>query len=116
MTFEVTPPTQLVLIGLVAVSSASLFLRAVVFVRSEKRRVQAIYPSAWTMIQRRVIEQFRQVIGLMLLAFWGTFLFVAPAIETRWPHYAVIGFVILLLLLSNAWLLLLLPRNWEKFG
>ena len=116
MTFEAGPPTQLVLIGLVAVSSASLFLRAIVFVHREKRGVQSNYPGAWSTIQRRAIEQVRQVVGLALLALWGTFLSVAPAIETRWPHYGVIVFVILLLLISNAWLLLLLPRNWEKFG
>jgi hypothetical protein len=78
--------------------------------------VRATYPSAWSTIQRRAVELVRQVIGLALLALWGAFLFVAPAIETRLPYYGVIGFVILLLLISNAWLLLILPRSWEKFG
>jgi hypothetical protein len=116
MTFYVDPPTQLVLTGLVVVFSASLFLRAMVFVHRIKRGAQPTYPSAWSAIQRRAIEQFRQVIGLALLVLWGTFLFVATAIETRWPHYGIIFFVILLLLISNAWLLLLLPRNWGQFG
>jgi hypothetical protein len=50
------------------------------------------------------------------LSLWGLFLFVAPTIATRWENYAVIAFLVLLLLISNAWLLLLLPRNWEGFG
>jgi hypothetical protein len=116
MTIEIDPPTQLMLIGLIAVSSVSLFLRAMVFIHRERRGVQSTYPGAWTIIQRQAIEQFRQAIGITLLTLWGAFLFVAPAIETRWPRYGLVGFVILLLLISNAWLLLLLPRNWEKLG
>jgi hypothetical protein len=105
-----------VLIGLVAVSLVSLLLRAIVFLHREKHGLRSNYPSVWSTFQRRAIEQVRQVIGLVLLALWGTFLSVAPAIEARWSHHGVIVFVILLLLLSNAWLLLLLPRNWERFG
>jgi hypothetical protein len=56
------------------------------------------------------------VIGIGLLLLWGIFVFVAPAIATRWAHYAIMAFVVLLLLISNAWLLLLIPRNWEGFG
>jgi hypothetical protein len=116
MTIEIDPPAQLVLIGLLAVSSASLFLRAIVFFQRERQHVQSTYPTAWTMAQCRAIERLRAVIGLLLLLLWLAFLFVAPAIEMRWPNHGIIAFVILLLLLSNAWLLLLLPRNWEKFG
>jgi hypothetical protein len=116
MTIEIDPPTQLVLIGLLAVSSASLFLRSIVFFRRDRRRIRSTYPSAWSLAQCRAIEQFRLVTGLALLSLWGLFLFVAPAIAMRWAHYAVIAFVVLLLLISNAWLLLLLPRNWERFG
>jgi hypothetical protein len=116
MTTAIGPPTQLVLIGLVAVSSASLFFRAIVFFQREKRGVRSTYPTVWTVAQCRAIEQFRLATGLVLLSLWGTFLFVTPAIETRSTHHAVIVFVVLLLLMSNAWLLLLLPRNWETFG
>lgn len=116
MTIEMDPPTQVVLIGLLAVSSASLVLRSIVFFRRDRRGVRSTYPSAWSLAQCRAIEQLRLVTGLTLLSLWVLFLFVAPTIATRLAHYAVIAFVILLLLISNAWLLLLLPRNWEKFG
>ena len=116
MTIDIDPSTQLVLIGLVAVSSASLFLRAIVFFQRQKQGVQSTYPSTWSMTQCRAIEQFRLIAGLVVLSLWGAFLFIAPAIANRWAHHAVIAFVILLLLISNAWLLLLLPRNWERFG
>jgi hypothetical protein len=116
MTIEISPPTQLVLIGLVAVTTASLFLRTIVFFRREKRGVRSTYPSAWTMTQCRAIEQFRLLVGLGLLSLWGTFFFIAPAIETSRANHVVIAFVVLLLLISNAWLLLILPRSWERFG
>jgi hypothetical protein len=36
---------------------------------------------------------------------------------TNWPFgYAELISLVLLLLISNAWVLLLVPRNWEKFG
>ena len=116
MTIEIDPPTHLVLIGLLAVSSASLLLRAAVYFRRERQGGRSTYPSAWSLAQCRAIERFRLLIGLVLLSLWGTFLFTVPAIETKWPRYGVIAFVILLLFISNEWLLLLLPRNWEKFG
>ena len=116
MAIEIDPPTQLVLVGLVAVFSASLFFRALVFIHRDKRGERSTFPNAWSKTQRRAIEQFRLLVGLVLLSLWGTFLFIAPAIDTRWPRYGVIALVILLLLISNAWLLLLLPRNWERLG
>jgi hypothetical protein len=116
MTIDIGPSAQLVLVGLVAVTSGSLFLRAMIFFRHERRGQRSIYPNAWTTIQCRAIEWFRQVVGLVLLAIWGAFIFVAPAIDIKWPHFGIISLLILLLLVSNAWLLLLLPRNWEKFG
>jgi hypothetical protein len=116
MTIEIDPSTQVVLIGLLAVSSASLLLRSIVFFRREKRGMRSTYPNAWSLAQCRAIEQLRMVTGLVLLSLWAIFLFVAPTIATRWAHCAVIAFVVLLLLISNAWLLLLLPRNWERVG
>jgi signal transduction histidine kinase len=116
MTIEIDTQTPVVLIGLLAVSSVSLFLRSIVFFRRDRRGIRSTYPSAWSLAQCRAIERLRLVTGLTLLSLWGLFLFVAPTIATRWENYAVIAFLVLLLLISNAWLLLLLPRNWEGFG
>jgi hypothetical protein len=49
---------------------------------------------------------------------WGITFFIAPSAPPNWPfgYYFDGLFMILLLLISNAWVLLLVPRNWQKFG
>src|ERR1039457_6232879 len=114
---DLSPSTQLLLMGLVAVASAALFTRAIVFFHREKAGVRPIYPSAWSAAQCRALESFRLLVGLALIPLWGFFLFIAPSLPTNWPFgYLDVIFIIVLLLISNAWVLLLIPRNWEKFG
>ena len=45
---------------------------------------------------------------------WGIFLFIAPPMATNWPF----GFLcfISLIVVSHAWVLLLIPRNWKMLG
>jgi hypothetical protein len=68
---DLSPSTQLLLIGLLAVASASLFTRAIVFFYREKVGVRPIYPSAWSAAQCRALESFRLLVGLALIPLWG---------------------------------------------
>ena len=114
---DLSPSTQLLLVALVAVTSAALFTRAIVFFYREKVGMRPIYPSAWSAAQCRALESFRLLVGLTLILFWASFLFIAPSLPTNSPFgYLATIFIIVLLLISNAWLLLLVPRNWGKFG
>ena len=114
---DLSPSTQLLLVALVAVASAALFTRALVFFYREKAGMRPVYPSAWSAAQCRALESFRLLVGLTLILFWASFLFIAPSLPTNWPFgYLATIFIIVLLLISNAWLLLLVPRNWGKFG
>jgi hypothetical protein len=114
---DLSPSTQLLLIGLLAVASASLFTRAIVFFYREKVGVRPIYPSAWSAAQCRAVESFRLLVGLALIPLWGSFLFISPSLPTNWPFgYLDLIFIIVLLMISNAWVLLLIPRNWGRFG
>ena len=111
-----SPSTQFFLIGLLAVALAAFLTRAIVFVHREKAGVRPIYPSGWSAGQCRTLESFRLLIGLALIPLWAFFLFIAPSVAAKWSCNLVVIFIIFLLLISNAWALLLVPRNWEKFG
>lgn len=112
-----SPSIQFLLIGLLAVACLVLVTRALIFFHREKTGVRPIYPATWSAAQCRALERFRLLVGLALIPLWGTFLFVAPSMRTDWRfgHLDVI-FFILLLWISDAWVLLLVPRNWQKFG
>jgi hypothetical protein len=139
-----SPSAQYLLIGLLAVAFATLLTRAMIFYHREKARIRPIYPSGWSAVECRTLEHFRTLIGVALIPVWGAFLFNAPSVATitspngiywhspllgftlfitpsvppNWPfgYYLNVIFLILLLLISNAWALLLIPQNWEKFG
>jgi hypothetical protein len=114
---DLSPSTQFLLVSLLAVAGAVLFTRAIVFFRREYAGIRPIYPSVWSAVQCRSLEYFRLLVGLTLIPLWGSFLFLAPSMPTNWPFgYAEMIFLILLLLISNAWVLLLVTRNWGKLG
>ena len=114
---DLNPYTQMLLIGLLAVAGAALFTRAIVFLCREYAGIRPIYPSTWSVTQCRGLERFRLLVGLALILLWGFFLYRAPSLPTNWPFgYLDAIFIIVLLLMSNAWVLLLVPRKWGKFG
>jgi hypothetical protein len=108
---------QFLLIGLLAVACSALVTRAVIFFHREKAGTRPIYPATWSAAQCRTLEYFRLLVGLALIPLWGSFLFIAPSMRTDWlSGHLNVGFLILLLWISDAWVLLLVPRNWGKFG
>jgi hypothetical protein len=112
-----SPSAQFLIIGLLAVACLALVTRAMIFFYREKTGVRPVYPATWSVVQCRTLEYFRLLVGLTLVPLWSSFLFLAPSIRTDWriEHLDVIFFT-LLLWISDAWVLLLIPRNWKKFG
>ena len=109
---DLSPSIQFLLIGLLAVALAALLARVMVFIHREKMGVRRTYPKTWSAAQCRALESFRLLVGLGLIPLWGSFLFIV-----HWPfEFWDVIFLILLLLISNAWVRLLDHRNWEKFG
>ena len=108
---------RFLLIGLITISCSALVTRAMIFFHREKAGTRPIYPVTWSAAQCRTLEYFRTVIGLALIPLWGSFLFNAPSMRNDWAfgHLYVI-FLILLLWISDAWVLLLVPRNWQNSG
>src|SRR6185369_8605788 len=72
------------------------------------------YPSSWSPAQCRALEQFRLFICLSLVLLWSFFLVIVPSIPTNWPFGLVS--LVSLLLLSQAWVALLTPRDWRRLG
>jgi len=114
---DLGPSTQVVLITLLGIAWAVLLTRAIVFVRREYAGSQPLFPQIWSVAQRRALEWFRASVGIALLALWGAFLSLAPAMPVNWPFgYTEVLSLIVLLLMSYAWLLLLAPGGWRRLG
>src|ERR1700746_595596 len=101
--------------GLVALACSALLTRAMIFLYRKRAEPLPLYPSGWSAAQCRALEYFRLLIGLALVPLWGFFLAIAPTMRTTRWHLDII-FLIFLLLISNAWIVLLSPQNWKKFG
>jgi hypothetical protein len=114
---HLSPSIQFLMIGVLIVAFGAFLTRALIFARREYVGIRPVYPSTWSAAQCRSLEYFRLLIGVALIPLWGFFLFIAPSMPTNWPFgYAELISLVLLLLISNAWVLLLVPRNWEKLG
>jgi hypothetical protein len=114
---HLSPSTESFMIGVLIVAFGAFLTRAILFARREYAGIRPVYPSAWSAAQCRSLEYFRLLVGLALIPLWASFLFFALAMRTNWQSgFFGVFFLTLLLLISNAWLLLLVPRNWQKFG
>ena len=61
-----------------------------------------------------MFELFRTAIGIALILIWGILRIAAPRMPESWPFgLAETILTVGLLLLVNAWVLLLVPSNWE---
>jgi hypothetical protein len=104
--------TQVILVILLVAAAAAVLTRGLIFFRREYSGIRPLYPDNWTAAQRRTLETFRLLVGLALISLWGFFLFLAPSLPTNAPFGYLEGLLlILLLLISQAWILFLTPRN-----
>jgi hypothetical protein len=105
---------QLFSYGLLAIALSALSLRVLIFFRRDVAGVRPRYPTSWTPAQSGALERFRLLPGLALIPLWTGFLFLLPEASKNWPF----GFLTLLalLLMSHAWVMLLVPRGWRSIG
>jgi hypothetical protein len=114
---ELSPSGHFLLIGLLAITCSALLTRAIIFFRCQMAGTRPIYPATWRAAECRAFEHFRLLVGLALILLWGSFLLSAPSIrkDLAFGHLDLF-FFIFLLWISDAWVLLLIPRNWQRFG
>ena len=109
--------TQILIVTFLALLLSAVVIRAALFIFRNFTGVAQRYPRTWTPTQCRLMDRFRMLVGLALSALWIALLLAVPHMPTNWPFGLLEGISILvLLLLSNAWILLLLPRALDKFG
>jgi hypothetical protein len=114
---NLSPTSELLYLTAIAAAWAILMVRAGIVAFKELTGVREFYPTSWTDSQCRMLGFFRSVIGVALLLLWGLFMEVQPSLPNSWPfgrHEA--SFIAILLLLSSAWTLLLVPGKFRKFG
>ncbi len=114
---DLSPATQVLCVAGVAIGWALLMTRAGIVAFKEIAGMREMYPSSWTDSQCRMLGYFRCGVGVSLLLTWGLFLRLQPSLQTSWPFGRFeVAFITILLLLSSAWTLLLVPSNFRKFG
>jgi hypothetical protein len=112
---DLSPVMQAVLVSLLAVFTAILVFRVVLFFRNQHAGLSYRYPGSWTDAQIKMFERLRLSIGGCLVIAWLTLLIAAPQLPVGWPFgFEEALLTTGLLLLSNAWLLLLIRCNWEN--
>jgi hypothetical protein len=109
--------TQILLVGLLVVLTGSMLVRVGVIFWRKVIQVPRLYPRSWTASQCNLMDGFCVVVGMILSAMWLALPIAAPQMPTNLPF----GFLeavsmVVLLLLTNAWLILLLPRDWSVMG
>jgi hypothetical protein len=111
---DLDPTTQAILLSAVAILAGMALIRIALFFRRQFARVPHRYPCNWTSNQTGIFEQVRMSIGVALGVTWASLELAAPWMPQSWPFgLAEMVLTVGLLLLSNAWLLLLIPSNWE---
>ena len=114
---DLSPFTQFLLMGVLTIALMAVLGRAILFIRREYKGVRPSYPQTWRPAQCRALECFRLLVGVALFPLWGAFLLVSPSMPTNAPFGILeVTSLIILISLSYAWVLLLTPRNWGKFG
>ena len=76
--------------------------------------VQHCYPVAWSDANVRLLERLRISIGLVLALTWGCLMIAAPRMPSSVPFGMLPAlFLIFLLLLTTAWVRLMIPTQWK---
>jgi hypothetical protein len=105
--------TQVLLIGLLLVLVGSMLLRVGAVLWRKRSQVPQLYPRSWTTAQCQLMDRFCLAVGVTLSALWLAQLASMPHMPTNWP-FGLESIVVLLL--TNAWLILMLPRDWKLLG
>ena len=105
--------TQTILLSALVLLAGVALVRVTVFFRRQCARIPPGYPDTWTSDQTKVFEQVRTSIGVALVITWAILELAEPRMPQAWPFgFQETILTLGLLLLTNAWLLLLIPSNW----
>lgn len=107
--------TQAILVTAFMLLAGLVMARISLFLSRQWAGVPSDYPSTWTVGNIQLFEKVRRSLGFALGITWAILLLLAPRMPQSWPFgLAPMGLTVALLLLTNAWLLLLMPSKWEN--
>ncbi len=107
--------TQAVLLIAFMLLAGLAVARIGLFLSGQFARVPSDYPSTWTIADTNLFKKVRLSFGVALSITWAILLLAAPRMPQSWPFgLAQMGLTVALLLLTNAWLLLLPPSSWKN--
>jgi hypothetical protein len=115
---DLSPNTEMALYVATLLAFALLMARGSLAYCRHRMAVQHRYPAEWSDAHITILEHLRISIGFVLVLTWGFLLVAAP----RMPSSAPFGvqpalLLIFLLLLTNAWVRLMIPSEWkDTFG
>ena len=99
---------------MVAIALGLALTRGMIALYRHQVAVPHQYPASWTSSQIRFLEHVRLSIGIALIAAWVSLLVSAPAMPQSAPFGVTeVVLTIVLLLLTNAWALLVIPLDWQ---
>jgi hypothetical protein len=111
---DLSSSSQAALVCVVAIALGLALTRGMIALYRHQVAVPHQYPASWTSSQIRFLEHVRLSIGIALIAAWVCLLVSSPAMPQSAPFgLTEVVFTIVLLLLTNAWVLLVIPLDWQ---
>ena len=111
---DLSSSSQAVLVCAIAIALALALTRGMIALYRHQVAVPHRYPASWTPNQVRLLEHVRLSIGIALIAAWVCLLVSSPAMPRSEPFgLTQVVLTIALLLLTNAWVLLVMPLDWQ---
>jgi len=111
---DLSSSAQAALVCAIAIALGLALIRGMIALYRHQVAVPHRYPASWTSSQIRFLEHVRLSIGIALIAAWVCLLVSAPAMPQSAPFGLTEAVLtIALLLLTNAWVLLVIPLDWQ---
>jgi hypothetical protein len=93
-----------------ALTAGGVAVQTAILLQRRRARVANTFPRRWTSAQCRSVGRFRVWAGLSLIPLWALLIWLA-----RWPVGTRDAVPLcLLLLMTQIWLSLLTPHDWDK--
>jgi hypothetical protein len=111
---DLSSSSQAVLVCAIAIALALALTRGMIALYRHQVAVPHRYPASWTPSQIRLLERVRLSIGIALIGAWVCLLVSSPAMPQSAPFgLTEMALTVALLLLTNAWVLLVIPLDWQ---
>ena len=111
---DLSSSAQAALVCAIALALGLALIRGMIALHRHQVAVPHRYPASWTSSQIRFLEHVRLSIGIALIGAWVCLLVSSPAMPQSAPFgLTEMALTVALLLLTNAWVLLVIPLDWQ---